>query len=89
MRANVRAATTEDLRHFLPTELGDVERVCERVIILHQGNILLQGLVRELCLRRQDRYRLQLQGKIADYLAELRLEMPSFPVIPELRLPIA
>jgi len=54
--------------------LGDVERVCERVIILHQGNILLQGLVRELCLRRQDRYRLQLQGKIDAFLAELRLE---------------
>jgi ABC-2 type transport system ATP-binding protein len=54
--------------------LGDVERVCERVIILHQGKILLQGLVRELCLRRQDRYRLQLQGAIPEFLAELRLE---------------
>ncbi len=57
--------------------LGDVERVCERVIILHQGNILLQGLVRELCLRRQDRYRLQLQGQIDTFLAELRLEGAS------------
>jgi ABC-2 type transport system ATP-binding protein len=54
--------------------LGDVERVCERVIILHQGNILLQGMVRELCLRRQDRYRLQLQGQIETFLSELRLE---------------
>jgi ABC-2 type transport system ATP-binding protein len=57
--------------------LGDVERVCERVIILHQGNILLQGLVRELCLRRQDRYRLQLQGPVETFLAELRLEGAS------------
>ena len=48
--------------------------MCERVIILHHGNILLQGLVRELCLRRQDRYRLQLQGQIDAFLAELRLE---------------
>src|SRR5207245_5272754 len=42
--------------------LSDVERVCDRVVILHQGKVLLQGTVRALCLRRQDRYRLQLQG---------------------------
>jgi ABC-2 type transport system ATP-binding protein len=57
--------------------LGDVERVCERVLILHQGKILQQGLVRELCLRRQDRYRLQLQGPVEAFLTELRLEGAS------------
>lgn len=54
--------------------LGDVERVCERVVILHQGKVLLQGPVSELCLRRQDRYRLQIQGALEQFVAELRLE---------------
>ena len=54
--------------------LGDVERVCENVVILHQGRVLLQGTVRELCLRRQDRYRLQVQGALEPFVAELRLE---------------
>src|SRR5262249_10308442 len=42
--------------------LGDVERVCETVVILHQGQVLRQGGVDELRARRQDRYRLQIQG---------------------------
>ena len=42
--------------------LGDVERVCETVVILHQGQVLRQGSVDELRTRRQDRYRLQIQG---------------------------
>jgi len=31
--------------------LGDVERVCDTVLILHQGRLLLQGGVAELCRR--------------------------------------
>jgi ABC-2 type transport system ATP-binding protein len=54
--------------------LGDVERVCDRVVILHKGQILLQGGVEELRTRRQDRYRLQIQGDRAQFLEELRLE---------------
>src|SRR5205823_1932066 len=42
--------------------LGDVERVCETVLILHRGRVLLQGGVDEVRARRQDRYRLQIQG---------------------------
>src|SRR5260370_21026182 len=42
--------------------LGDVERVCDRVVILHYGQVLLQGSVAELRTRRQDRYRLQVQS---------------------------
>src|ERR1051325_9890928 len=42
--------------------LGDIERVCDAVVILHEGRVLCQGPVRELCRRRQDRYRLQVQG---------------------------
>src|SRR5919108_3347605 len=42
--------------------LGDVERVCDSVVILHQGQMLLQGSVNELRTCRRDRYRLQVQG---------------------------
>ena len=54
--------------------LGDVERVCETVLILHQGRVLRQGGVAELRTRRQGRYRLQIQGDAAAFCAELRLE---------------
>ena len=54
--------------------LGDVERVCQTVVILHGGQVLRQGCVSELCVRRQDRYRLQIQGDPNGFLEELRLE---------------
>jgi ABC-2 type transport system ATP-binding protein len=54
--------------------LGDVERVCESVVILHVGRVLRQGGVGELRTRRQDRYRLQVQGPPAAFVDELRLE---------------
>ncbi|HTU92259.1 MAG TPA: ABC transporter ATP-binding protein [Gemmataceae bacterium] len=54
--------------------LGDVERVCDTVLILHQGRLLLQGGVAELCRRRHDRYRLQIQGDATAFREELRLE---------------
>jgi ABC-2 type transport system ATP-binding protein len=54
--------------------LGDVERVCETVVILHQGQVLRQGQVAELRTRRHDRYRLQIQGNPKAYAEELRLE---------------
>lgn len=54
--------------------LGDVERVCDSVVILHQGRVLRQGSVAELRTRRHDRYRLQIQGEPTAFLEELRLE---------------
>ncbi len=54
--------------------LGDVERVCETVLILDGGRVLRQGTVAELRTRRQDRYRLQVQGDAAGFREELRLE---------------
>jgi ABC-2 type transport system ATP-binding protein len=54
--------------------LGDVERVCDRVVILNQGEVLLQGGVPELRTRRQDRYRLQVQGDRTGFVQELHLE---------------
>jgi ABC-2 type transport system ATP-binding protein len=54
--------------------LGDVERVCDKVVILHHGRVLRHGGVDELRTRRQDRYRLQIQGDPNTFLEELRLE---------------
>src|SRR5262245_10925215 len=54
--------------------LGDVERVCETVLILDGGRVLRQGSVAELRTRRQDRYRLHVQGDTASFREELRLE---------------
>ena len=54
--------------------LGDVERVCETVLILHQGRVLLQGGVDAVRARRQDRYRLQIQGDEEAFRDGLRLE---------------
>src|SRR3954447_7747228 len=34
--------------------LGDVDAVCDAVVILHHGRVLCQGPVRDLCRRRQD-----------------------------------
>ncbi len=47
--------------------LADVEAVCERVVILAGGRICHQGLVRDLCERRQDRFRLRVQGDTAGF----------------------
>ena len=54
--------------------LGDVEKVCDAVVILHQGRVLCQGPVEQLCRRRQDRYRLQFQGPANGFLDDLRSE---------------
>jgi len=54
--------------------LGDIDRVCDRVVILNEGRVLCQGPVAQLCRRRQDRYRLQIEGDPQGYLEELRLE---------------
>jgi ABC-2 type transport system ATP-binding protein len=54
--------------------LGDVDRVCDRVVILNHGQILCEGKVLDLCRRRQDRYRLQIQGEPRGFLGGLCLE---------------
>jgi ABC-2 type transport system ATP-binding protein len=52
--------------------LADVEAVCERVVILAGGRVRGQGTVAELCARRQDRFRLRVQGAGAEaFRAEL------------------
>src|SRR5262249_5956239 len=54
--------------------LGDIERVCDHVVILHQGRVLCDGAVAQLCRRRHDRYRLQIQGPAEAFVQDLRLE---------------
>jgi ABC-2 type transport system ATP-binding protein len=54
--------------------LGDVERVCQNVLIVQSGRILRQGAMEELCARRRDRYRLQLSGEATAFLEDLALE---------------
>jgi ABC-2 type transport system ATP-binding protein len=51
--------------------LADVEAVCERVVILAGGRVRGQGTVAELCTRRQDRYRLRIQGESRGFQSEL------------------
>jgi ABC-2 type transport system ATP-binding protein len=54
--------------------LGDVDKVCDAVVILNHGQVLCQGPVAELCRRRQDRYRLLFQGPANGFLDDLRSE---------------
>lgn len=54
--------------------LGDVERVCETVVILNRGEVLCHGPVKELCQNRHDRYYLRIQGDAHSFLNELHLE---------------
>jgi len=54
--------------------LGDAERVCETVVILFNGEVRGQGSVADLCARRHDRYKLQIQGDPNSFIKELRLE---------------
>jgi ABC-2 type transport system ATP-binding protein len=54
--------------------LGDVERVCETVLILHEGRLLQQGPVATLRQRRRHRFRVQVEGNIGAFCEELRSE---------------
>ena len=54
--------------HVLP----DVERVCDTVIILHQGRVIRQGQTRLLCQTRQDQFRLRIVGRVDAFVDGLR-----------------
>ncbi|MCE9561497.1 MAG: ABC transporter ATP-binding protein [Planctomycetes bacterium] len=51
--------------------LADVEAVCERVVIMAGGCVRGQGTVAELCARRQDHFRLRVQGDPTSFRTEL------------------
>ena len=54
--------------------LTDVERVCDHVVILHGGRVLRQGRTEELRTARAHRYRLTMEGDLAAFAEDLRLE---------------
>jgi ABC-2 type transport system ATP-binding protein len=54
--------------------LADVEAVCERVVILAGGRVRGVGTVAELCSRRQDRFRIRVQGDAAGFRDDLESE---------------
>ncbi|MFO0808291.1 MAG: ABC transporter ATP-binding protein [Gemmataceae bacterium] len=75
LRLLCRLGRDHDKSLILSTHLlGDVEQVCEQVVILYGGKVRGQGGVRELCARRHDRYRLQIQGNPTVFLEEIALE---------------
>ena len=75
LRLLFRLGRDHDKSLILSTHLlGDVEQVCEQVVILYGGKVRGQGAVRELCASRQDRYRLQIQGDPTVFLEEMALE---------------
>jgi ABC-2 type transport system ATP-binding protein len=51
--------------------LQDVERVCETVVILRQGQVLLHGSIAALRASTRDRYRLELLGDVQRFKDEL------------------
>ena len=50
--------------------LADVEAVCEQVVIMAGGRVRRQGTVSELCARRQDRFRIRVQGEAVEAFRE-------------------
>jgi ABC-2 type transport system ATP-binding protein len=54
--------------------LADVEAVCERLVILAGGRVRGVGTVAELSSRRQDRYRVRVQGESAGFRDDLESE---------------
>jgi len=54
--------------------LGDINRVCEQVIIVDRGTVLGVGKISELRAKHQGRYRLRWQGVGTSFLAALSAE---------------
>jgi ABC-2 type transport system ATP-binding protein len=52
--------------------LGDVERVCSTVLIMHRGRLLRQGTPAQLCNARHDRFVLEMQGEGRNLRTELQ-----------------
>jgi ABC-2 type transport system ATP-binding protein len=54
--------------------LGDVERICDTVIILNRGRIVRHGCVNDLRAARPDRYWLRVDGDPTPFARELAIE---------------
>lgn len=51
--------------------LGDIERVCEQVVIVDRGRILGVGKINDLCLSTRGRYQLRWTGDGTNFLKDL------------------
>ncbi len=51
--------------------LADVQSVCERVVIMAGGLVRGQGTVEELCARRNDRFKIRIQGDTTRFRDDL------------------
>jgi ABC-2 type transport system ATP-binding protein len=54
--------------------LGDIDRVCDSVIILDRGTVVGVGRIEDLRAQYRGRYRLRWQGDATQFLADLRAE---------------
>lgn len=54
--------------------LGDIDRVCQQVIIVDRGSVLGVGRIEDLCQQRAGRYRLRWSGEGDAFLAGLKNE---------------
>lgn len=72
----VKTLSTEHGKSILLSThlLADVEAVCERVVIVAGGRIRREGTVAELCARRQDRFRVRVQGDTTTFRTKLEAE---------------
>jgi len=52
--------------------LGDIERVCQQVIIIDKGRVLGVGKIGDLCQTHRGRYRLRWRGDAKAFLEQLR-----------------
>jgi ABC-2 type transport system ATP-binding protein len=52
--------------------LGDIDRVCQQVIIVDRGAVLGVGRIEDLCQQRVGRYRLRWSGDAEGFLAQLK-----------------
>ncbi len=52
--------------------LGDIDRVCQQVIIVDRGSVLGVGRIEDLCQQRAGRFRLRWSGDAGGFLARLR-----------------
>ncbi|MDZ4688583.1 MAG: ABC transporter ATP-binding protein [Planctomycetaceae bacterium] len=62
--------------------LGDIERVCQQVIIVDRGQVLGVGPIRDLCRSQRGRYRLRWRGDATAFLTQLRMDGVTVTKLP-------
>lgn len=62
--------------------LGDIDRVCQQVIIVDRGSVLGVGRIEDLCQQRAGRYRLRWSGEPDAFLSGLKQDGATVTVTP-------